>query len=66
MERHHISQVFYHKGGNLKHFWSTYLKLLLCIGQFNSKKNWIDNHIIICYNRLNELNNIQNKLDHKK
>jgi len=66
MEKQHTSPVFYHKEIILKYLWSTYLEFLLCIGQFNSSKNWIDKHITICYNRLSELNNTQNNLDHKK
>jgi hypothetical protein len=65
MEKQHTSQVFYHKELILKYFWSTYLEFLLCIGQCNSKKNWIDKHITMCYNKLNELNNIPNNLDEK-
>jgi hypothetical protein len=65
MEKQHTSQVFYHKELILKYFWSTYLEFLLCIGQCNSKKNWIDKHVTICYNKLNKLNNIENNLDEK-
>ena len=65
MEKHLTSQVFYHKERGMKYFWKTYLEFLLFIGQFNSRKNWIDNHVIICYNKLNELNNIPNNLNEK-
>jgi hypothetical protein len=49
----------------MKYFWKTYLKFLFFIGQFNTRKNWIDNHIKICYNKLNQSNYIQNNLDEK-
>ena len=31
-------------------------RILFVAGQFNAKKNWIDKHILICYNKLDELN----------
>jgi|TARA_R110000764_G_scaffold39878_2_gene89148 hypothetical protein len=49
----------------MKYFWATYLEFLFLIGQFNKEKNWIDKHITMCYNKLNELNNIPNNLDEK-
>ena len=49
----------------MKYFWATYLEFLLCIGQCNSKKNWIDKHVTMCYNKLNQLNYIENNLDEK-
>ena len=40
----------------MKYVWLIYLQFLFVVGQFNTKKNWIDKHILICYNKLDELN----------
>ena len=40
----------------MKYIWLIYLQFLFVAGQFNTKKNWIDKHILICYNKLDELN----------
>ena len=40
----------------MKYVWLVYLQFLFVIGQFNAKKNWIDKHILMCYNKLDELN----------
>ena len=40
----------------MKYIWLIYLQFLFVAGQFNAKKNWIDKHILICYNKLDELN----------
>ena len=40
----------------MKYVWLIYLQFLFVVGQFNKKKNWIDKHILICYNKLDELN----------
>ena len=40
----------------MKYVWLIYLQFLFVAGQFNAKKNWIDKHILICYNKLDELN----------
>ena len=40
----------------MKYVWLIYLQFLFVIGQFNAKKNWIDKHILMCYNKLDELN----------
>ena len=63
MEKLSTDQAYFHKENNMKYFWATYLEFLLFIGQFNSSKNWIDNHILICYNKLNQLKCIPNNLD---
>ena len=47
--------VFSLREGNMKFFWLFYLQILFVIGQYNKKKNWIDKHILICYNRLDKL-----------
>ncbi len=39
----------------MKYFWLIYLQFLFVAGQFNGRKNWIDKHILICYNKLDEL-----------
>ena len=39
----------------MKYVWLVYLQILFVIGQFNGKKNWIDKHILICYNKLDKL-----------
>jgi hypothetical protein len=39
----------------MKYIWLTYLQILFFVGQFNQKKNWIDNHILLCYNSLDKL-----------
>ena len=39
----------------MKYIWLVYLQILFVIGQFNGKKNWIDKHILICYNKLDKL-----------
>ncbi len=33
----------------------TYLQFLFTIGAFKGR-SWVDNHIIMCYNRLDEIN----------
>ena len=40
----------------MKYVWLIYLQFLFVVGQFNAKKNWIDKHILMCYNKLDELN----------
>ena len=39
----------------MKYVWLVYLQFLFLIGQFNGRKNWIDKHILICYNELDKL-----------
>ena len=39
----------------MKYVWLIYLQFLFVIGQFNRRKNWIDKHILICYNELDKL-----------
>ena len=39
----------------MKYIWLIYLQFLFVIGQFNGKKNWIDKHILLCYNKLDKL-----------
>ena len=46
----------YFKQEAMKYVWLIYLQFLFVVGQFNTKKNWIDKHILICYNKLDELN----------
>ena len=33
-----------------------YLQFLFTIGAFLSRPTWVDKHIIMCYNRLDEIN----------
>ena len=40
----------------MKYVWLIYLQFLFVAGQFNTKKNWIDKHVLMCYNKLDELN----------
>ncbi len=39
----------------MKYVWLVYPQFLFLIGQFNGGKNWIDKHILICYNKLDKL-----------
>jgi len=39
----------------MKYIWLSYLQILFLLGQFNTKKNWIDKQILLCYTRLDEL-----------
>jgi len=39
----------------MKYVWLIYLQFLFVVGQFNRRKNWIDKHILICYNELDKL-----------
>jgi hypothetical protein len=39
----------------MKYIWLIYLQFLFVAGQFNTKKNWIDKHVLMCYNKLDEL-----------
>lgn len=39
----------------MKYVWLVYLQILFVIGQFNQKKNWIDQHILLCYDKLDKL-----------
>ena len=51
-----ISIILAHSKEAMKYIWLIYLQILFVAGQFNAKKNWIDKHILICYNKLDELN----------
>ena len=33
-----------------------YLQVLFTVGAFMSKRSWVDKHIKVCYNRLDEIN----------
>ena len=33
-----------------------YLQALFAVGAFMSRHSWVDKHIIVCYNRLDEIN----------
>ena len=33
-----------------------YLQVLFTIGAFMSSRSWVDKHIKVCYNRLDEIN----------
>ena len=33
-----------------------YLQFLFTIGAFISRRSWVDKHIKVCYNRLDEIN----------
>ena len=33
-----------------------YLQFLFTVGAFMSSPSWVDKHIIVCYNRLDEIN----------
>ena len=33
-----------------------YLQFLFTVGAFRSRRSWVDKHIIVCYNRLDEIN----------
>jgi len=34
--------------------WKIYLQFLFLIGAFQSKRTWIDKHILLCYDKLDE------------
>ncbi len=36
-------------------FWKIYLQFLFVIGAFQSKRTWIDKHILLCYDNLDKL-----------
>ena len=38
-----------------------YLQFLFTIGAFLSRRSWVDKHIIVCYNRLDEINSDYDK-----
>ena len=38
-----------------------YLQFLFTIGAFMSRRSWVDKHIIVCYNRLDEINSDYDK-----
>ena len=40
----------------MKYVWLIYLQFLFTIGAFLSKPTWVDKHIKVCYNRLDEIN----------
>ena len=40
----------------MKYVWLIYLQFLFVAGQFNASPNWIDKQILLCYNKLDELN----------
>ena len=49
----------------MKYVWLVYLQILFVIGQFNEKKNWVDNQILLCYDNLDKLNvNYVKYIDH--
>ena len=33
-----------------------YLQILFTVGAYMSKRSWVDKHIKVCYNRLDEIN----------
>ena len=35
--------------------WKIYLQILFLLGAFQSKRTWIDNHILLCYDKLDEM-----------
>ena len=39
-----------------------YLQVLFTIGAFMSTRSWVDKHIKVCYNRLDEINSDYDKL----
>ena len=39
-----------------------YLQFLFTVGAFKSRRSWVDKHIIVCYNRLDEINSDYDKL----
>ena len=38
-----------------------YLQVLFTVGAFMSKRSWVDKHIKVCYNRLDEINSDYDK-----
>ena len=38
-----------------------YLQVLFTVGAFMSHRSWVDKHIIVCYNRLDEINSDYDK-----
>ena len=40
----------------MKYVWLIYLQFLFTIGAFLSRPTWVDKHIKVCYNRLDEIN----------
>ena len=36
-------------------FWKIYLQFLFLIGAFQSKRTWIDKHILLCYDKLDQI-----------
>ena len=39
----------------MKYVWLIYLQILFVIGA-NSGRSWVDNQILLCYNKLDKLN----------
>ena len=39
----------------MKMVWLIYLQFLFVAGEFNQKNNWIDRHILLCYEKLDKL-----------
>ena len=39
-----------------------YLQVLFTVGAFMSTRSWVDKHIKVCYNRLDEINSYYDKL----
>lgn len=35
--------------------WKIYLQILFLLGAFQSKRTWIDSHILLCYDKLDEM-----------
>ena len=38
-----------------------YLQFLFAVGAFMSTRSWVDKHIKVCYNRLDEINSYYDK-----
>ena len=38
-----------------------YLQVLFTVGAFMSTRSWVDKHIKVCYNRLDEINSYYDK-----
>ena len=43
-----------------------YLQFLFTVGAFRSRRSWVDKHIIVCYNRLDEINGDYDELTRDK
>ena len=63
MEKRHTSPAFLREK-IIEFILKCYLRVLFAIGAYLSKPTWVDKHVKVCYNRLDEINSEYDKSTH--